>query len=130
MKILFTLAIIAVGVYFLYAKSTQAGGNNMSVIDLQAAINQEENLLVLDVRTLGEWDEGHIKGAKHIPIADLGQRLEELTNFKGTKIAVICRSGTRSAKASAFLVEQGFTDIQNIPGGMMEWEKRKFPSEK
>ena len=69
---------------------------------------------ILDVRTPGEWEAGHIEGAVHIPIAELNARLSEVPQ---QPLAVICGSGYRSAIACSLLMRNGRRDILDVPGG-------------
>lgn len=62
----------------------------------------ENDAIILDVRTKGEWNNGHIPGAKHIPIKDLQNHVDELKALK-KPFVVCCESGIRSAKAAKFL---------------------------
>jgi phage shock protein E len=74
--------------------------------------------LLLDVRTPEEFREGHVDGAKNIPVQDLARRLGEL-GPKSQHIVLYCRSGGRSAAAAQLLKSQGYqvTDI----GAMSNW---------
>lgn len=82
-------------------------------------------LTVLDVRDAGEWDEGHIKEAIHIPYYFIEQSLQEgpkeLDSYTDKPLAVICGSGQRSTIASSLLQRHGFTRLFNIVGGMDAW---------
>lgn len=78
-----------------------------------------DHAVLLDVREQHEWDAGHAPGAVHIPLMDLPHRLDELPDDSDT-LAVVCRSGGRSARAVAWLVQQGF-DVANLDGGMRAW---------
>ena len=71
---------------------------------------------VLDVRTAGEWEAGHIEEASHIPLPTLPRRMSELP--RDGQLAVICGSGYRSSIAASFLKNNGFTRVQNVMGGM------------
>lgn len=75
--------------------------------------------VILDVREPDEWEAGHIKGALHIPLADLPARLGELPD-EGD-VLVICRSGARSARAAGWLNQNGY-DATNVAGGMGAWQ--------
>ena len=74
--------------------------------------------VLLDVREPDEWQAGHVPGALHIPLADLPVRLDEVPAVDG--LVVICRSGARSARAVAWLNQNGH-DAVNFDGGMMAW---------
>lgn len=78
-----------------------------------------DHAVLVDVRERNEWDAGHAPGAVHIPLMDLPQRLDELPDDSET-LAVVCRSGGRSARAVMWLVQQGF-DVANLDGGMRAW---------
>jgi phage shock protein E len=81
--------------------------------------------LVVDVRTSGEFAAGHYPGAINIPLAEIASRIVEFGD-KNKPIVVYCRSGNRSGKARALLLEQGYKDVIN--GGsltdMMHYEKQ------
>ena len=79
------------------------------------------NLLVLDVRTVGEFNTNHLYNASLIPVDELGGRLSELEAYNDTEIIVYCGSGSRSLQASNILVSNGFTKIFNMLGGINAW---------
>lgn len=76
-----------------------------------------QGLVVLDVREPQEWEAGHVEGSVHIPLMQLGERYAELP---AGQTLVVCRSGHRSAQATAYLVHQGI-DAVNLGGGLVEW---------
>jgi len=76
-----------------------------------------DGLPVLDVREDDEWAAGHIAGARHIPLGELPARLGELPEGQ---ILVTCKMGGRSARAVAYLAQQGH-DVVNLDGGMGAW---------
>jgi NADPH-dependent 2,4-dienoyl-CoA reductase/sulfur reductase-like enzyme/rhodanese-related sulfurtransferase len=71
--------------------------------------------LVLDVRTLGEWSRGHLKGARHLPVDDVRFELAQLPRDR--RIVLTCRSGFRAHLALRTLKESGHTDVANVTGG-------------
>jgi rhodanese-related sulfurtransferase len=78
-----------------------------------------EGWVVVDVREPYEWADGHIDGALHIPLGELPARVGELDPQART--LVVCHVGARSARATAWLHQQGF-DAANLTGGMDAWE--------
>ncbi len=94
-------------------------------IDTLHAISHD--LKILDVRDQGEWDEGHIKGASHIPYYFLVERLQELDTIRS--LALICASGQRSSIACSLLQKHGFTQLFNVVGGMDAWYEAGFDTE-
>lgn len=77
------------------------------------------SLVVLDVREDAEWDAGHVDGATHIPLMELAERFDEVPT--GQQVLVVCRTGARSAQATAFLQAQGCEAV-NLAGGMKAWQ--------
>lgn len=76
-----------------------------------------EGVAVLDVREPVEWRHGHIEGATHVPLAELAIRHDEVP---AGRVVVVCRVGSRSARATVALAQQG-RDVANLDGGMVEW---------
>ena len=76
-----------------------------------------EGLHVLDVREPVEWAHGHVEGAVHLPLLQLVERLSEVPSGQ---VVVVCKVGSRSAQATAYLAQQGL-DVANLEGGMLEW---------
>lgn len=78
-------------------------------VDLKSMI--DEGAFLVDVRTPGEFNSGHVKGSVNIPLDSVTQ---QLAKFKGKKnIIVFCRSGNRSGQAKSILEQHGFTNVVN-----------------
>jgi hydroxyacylglutathione hydrolase len=90
-------------------------------IAVETLHSMRHDLKILDVRDQSEWEEGHIKGAIHIPYYFLEQRLQELDNTQ--PLALICASGQRSSIACSLLQKHGFSQLFNVVGGMDDWEE-------
>jgi rhodanese-related sulfurtransferase len=89
---------------------------------------QESGPLVLvDVRTDAEVARGMIPQARHIPLHELPQRLDELDRAATT--VIYCQSGGRSAQACAWLGQQGFAAVMNLQGGILAWARDGRPVE-
>lgn len=101
---------------------------NVPTIDHAAAARriEDEGVFVLDVREPHEWDAGHIPAAVHVPLGDLDARIAELPTDR--PIIVACKSGGRSAHATAQLTARGY-DATNLAGGTTAWHAAKLPLE-
>lgn len=86
---------------------------------------QGEDLELLDVRTVGEWQAGHIEGATHVSLGRLEHKLSELP--KERALALFCGSGYRSSIAGSIALRHGFEHVLNIRGGMGAWRKEELP---
>jgi rhodanese-related sulfurtransferase len=104
--------------------SQQEQKDTMTVDELKVKLQSDSDLVVLDVRTPEELEGslGKIDGVINIPIQELEKRIDELKQYKGKEIAVICRSGMRSQKGTMILNKNGF-NAKNVVGGMLEYRR-------
>lgn len=88
---------------------------------LKERIAAGEDLVLIDVRQPEEHAEQHIPNSMLIPLGELPARLDELEQYRDREIILYCRSGNRSGQACMFLNMQGFTNLTNLEGGMLQW---------
>lgn len=81
-----------------------------------------ENPTIIDVREPWEFEESRISGSQNIPLGTLPTKLDDLEDHKDQEIIVHCKSGGRSATAKAFLIQQGFTNVRNLEGGITAFQ--------
>lgn len=86
---------------------------------------RREGAQVIDVREPWEYERGHLPGAKNVPLGDIPERLNELTE----PLVLVCASGNRSGQAARYLEGQGFTEVANLMGGTHGWVQRGLPLE-
>jgi len=91
---------------------------------------EEDSYVILDVRTPGEFREGHLKGASNIDFYDSSfeNNLDELD--KRNKYLVYCRSGNRSRQAMFLMRDLGFEEVYNLESGIISWNDHGFLIEK
>ncbi|WP_338451657.1 rhodanese-like domain-containing protein [Niallia oryzisoli] len=77
---------------------------------------------LIDVREPNEFDNGHILGARNIPLSQLKMRLKELRPDK--PVYLYCQNGTRSARAAQLLYKKGYKDLSHLQGGFKKWTGR------
>lgn len=101
----------------------------ISVTELHQRLQTKgEKPLVVDVREQNEYDAGHIEGVRLAPLGNVEASLADVP--KDQEILLICRSGNRSGKAARRLAARGYTNLQNVDGGMLAWEKNGYPTVK
>ncbi len=103
-----------------------SGIPNVSATEAVMMLNRSKPL-VLDVRDEAEFASGHIQGAKHIPVAELANRLKEIEKFKDKPVLVHCQKGMRSKAACNILQAQQFSKLHNLQGGLDGWVEAKLP---
>jgi len=104
--------------------SVQLSYVDVNVSVAKQMIESDPNLTILDVRTQSEYESGHIQNATLIPVTELAGRLGELD--KNKEILVYCASGGRSATSSQTLVDNGFSKVYNMLGGITAWKSAGY----
>jgi len=83
-------------------------------------ISENQDIIILDVRSDYEYESGHIEGAINVPLDEI-ETFKDITDDKDVKVLVYCASGNRSKSASEKLVKLGYTEIYNF-GGLDNWK--------
>ncbi|MBU0482191.1 MAG: rhodanese-like domain-containing protein [Proteobacteria bacterium] len=87
--------------------------------------------VIIDVRTRGEYDRGHIPGAVHIPVLSLPFHLDRVpVSSRNQEVVVYCAHGPRAVLAAFFLKVAGFSNLRHLQGNFVGWEKAGYPVEK
>ena len=95
---------------------------NLSQNDWKSQLAEDDNAVILDVRTEDEWNEGYIPNAIHIDIYKGQGFIYEVDALdKSKNYYVYCKAGGRSAQACNVMGQLGFANTYNLLGGMMEW---------
>lgn len=93
--------------------------------ELQSALEKDEKIVVVDVRTQDEWDAGHLDKAKHIELGEVQKNIAAIP--KDAKMIAMCRSGQRSSIAASLLKRYGFNDVSHLKGGILAWSEAQLP---
>lgn len=127
-KGLLALALLAVAAFLPgLVRRLRAPANTVDIPALRNALADGHVAGVLDVRDEGEYAAGHIEGARHIPLAELPGRMQELGDWRERRFAVICRTDRRSAAAVRQLEAAGFAGPVLVLEGMQRWEREALP---
>ncbi len=119
------------------ALQAQTNYNEITLPELMKKKQGDHNIVIVDVRSRGEYYDtvsrgkqsniGRIKGAINIPVQELQQNpdaVKQLEAYKDKDIYLICSHSYRSRSASRILLNNGFTHVNNVQGGMTEWYRR------
>ena len=97
---------------------TACDSNSFKTIDSNVAMDLiEKEAIVIDVRTLDEYNTGHIKDSINIPV----DNISSVEYDKDSVIIVYCASGMRSSNAAKTLIDLGYTNVYNLDGGLINW---------
>src|SRR5689334_7758422 len=101
---------------------------NIDVTSVKQLRDSNQPFVLLDVRNPDEHATAKIAGSTLIPMGELQARLSELEPHKHGRIVVHCHHGGRSMRVTQFLRQQGFTQVQNLDGGIDAWSLQVDPS--
>ncbi|HXZ93471.1 MAG TPA: rhodanese-like domain-containing protein [Burkholderiales bacterium] len=127
--LLFAVAVTSGAMLIWPMLRRPGGGPAASTLQTTQMINRQD-AVVVDVREDAEYAKGHVMGARHIPLAQLGARAGELQKFKSRPLIAYCETGTRSGQAVSLLRKQGFEQVFNLTGGFAAWQQAGLPVEK
>lgn len=113
-------------VLLLAGCSSSSSANNLSVTEFSAKA-AESGVITLDVRTPGEYAEGHLQNAQLIDFQSGNFENEILSLDKNATYAVYCRSGSRSGQAVKVMHDAGFHNVYNLNGGVIDWTNAGLP---
>ncbi len=102
------------------------GVKEVGIAEALQLINHK-NALVLDVREENEFNAGHILNSRLVPLGKIKENIGDLERYRERPIVVVCRSGQRTTAACVLLGKHGFSQVYNLAGGIMAWQKANLP---
>jgi rhodanese-related sulfurtransferase len=93
-------------------------------------LNNNDDALVIDIRPVAEYKNGHIKGAKNIPLNEFASGIDGYSKFKDKPVLIYCNSGNTTTRAIKLLKKAGFEKINNLQGGIAAWKEANMPLSK
>ena len=104
-------------------------GSGLSPQDMVQLMNREK-AVVIDVCSPEEFAQGHVIGAKNLPLGDVEAKLAQVVKNKATPVVMVCQVGARSARAAATAQKLGYDNAQSLAGGLKAWQAANMPVEK
>ena len=126
-KLIYIVIIIVVGIIILTLNGQGKHDENevkikhVSMDDIVQIMNENNNYVILDVRTIEEYNEGHIPDAICIPNETIDNNIINQIPDKEQLILIYCRSGNRSKQAAEKLKKLGYTNLIDF-GGIIDWK--------
>ena len=102
---------------------------NISPIELQARLDRNEKMRLIDVREADEWAVARLPQAELVPLSQFQQRATEALAPE-EEIVLYCHHGMRSARAQSYLKAQGYAHVLNLTGGIDAWAVQVDPTMK
>ncbi len=119
--------VLLIVLVIAYEVRLKAAGPELGPADAVRLINR--GATVLDIRPAAQFAEGHIVGARNLPLDRFGEQLESLAKKKDRPVLVCCEMGNSGVKAAAALRQAGFSQVLNMKGGLMAWRRENLPLE-
>ena len=116
---------LAAGLTLLLLRSPAAGDGAVSPAEAARLLKQQKDLQLIDVRTPAEFADGHLAGARLIPLQEIALRLAEIDKQK--PVLLYCHTGHRSGYALKLLQEHGYAQAKHIEGGLIAWQAAGLP---
>jgi len=108
-------------------EKARANTTQVSIQELKEAIDNDDDILIFDVRTIREYEAAHVPDAYHIDRGLLEFAVWAVADDMDEEIFVYCRTGARAALASQRLQELGFTNVNSVATGAVDWTKSGYP---
>jgi rhodanese-related sulfurtransferase len=115
-----TILISVIAVYLLFKLFGVLGRWGIKQITPKE-LDQKKGMMLIDIRTDKEFERGHIPGAVHVPLAEIGDRVKKLKKDK--ELVVYCQSGNRSIWAIKRLMGMGYKNLSSLKGGYNAWKR-------
>ena len=110
----------------VWTSISTTGAGQVSPTDAVALISRED-AVVIDLRSDGEFRNGHIVNAVHIPFDQIETRLGRLGKYRQRPVIAACRTGQQSASLAKRLRSEGFERVHRLQGGMVAWQNADLP---
>lgn len=120
------LAVLLIALMYVEFKDSGRGARKLSIQEAIRFMNQRKSL-VFDLRTLDQFQKGHIADARHAPPEDLRSAPNTFIKKQDLPILLIDEHGTQAASTAAFLKAKGYADTCLLEGGMQAWRKENLP---
>lgn len=102
------------------------GQRPISVQDAVRLMNSKD-AIVVDTRSVSDYNKGHILNARHVPMAGIESRAREISKATDRTIICYCGAGTVAPQAAAKLRRLGYTDVHALKGGINGWQADGLP---
>ena len=121
LAILITVTIILIYREQPNGENEMINGSNISQALAKQIMDENPDILIIDVRTTEEFNQGHIENALSLSDEKVATQIQNIAPDKNQLILIYCRSGRRSQAAVRTMVNLGYTNVYNF-GGIIDWQ--------
>ncbi|MGY0505894.1 rhodanese-like domain-containing protein [Luteimonas sp. e5] len=120
------LAAVTAALVFSELSRLWQGFKRLKPAELTALMNRE-NALVIDIRAMNEFQQGHISGSKNVLMSQFDPESKLLAKAKALPVAVVCKTGMSATGVAKRLVKAGFEKVFVLDGGIAAWQQADLP---
>jgi rhodanese-related sulfurtransferase len=120
---------LASGAMLMWPLVKGATGGSLSTAGAVQLINREK-AVVIDVSEAEEYAQGHVGGAKNVPLNQIEEKLPTTVKNKALPVILVCANGARANRALATVKKLGYEQAQALAGGLKAWKEANLPVEK
>lgn len=122
-------ALLGVMVMLIKAELDHQGskGSLLSPAKAIRLMNNSQDALIVDVRSVADFKKGHIKGSKNTPLSEFSGVIDKYKAYKDKDVLVYCYSGNTATRAIKLLRKAGFEKVNNLQGGISAWKEANMP---
>lgn len=120
------LAGLTLAILYTEASGLWQGFKTLKPGELTALVNRE-NALVVDIRAMNDFQQGHISGSKNVLMSQFDPESKQLATAKALPVVVVCNAGLTAAGAAKRLVKAGFEKVYVLDGGVEGWRSAGLP---
>lgn len=100
-----------------------------TVDEVMKALEGKKDVVILDVRTPGEFSRGKIKGSINVPVDSITDQVEKIVQDKDQLVYIYCLSGSRSAIGADQMDKLGYSNVYSVKSGLLAWRAKHYPLE-
>jgi phage shock protein E len=120
--------IIALSLSLFATSSSAIYFGSLEKVTPEQLLNNRDAYIVLDVRSVKEFNASHIEGAINIPHTEIAQHLATIQSWQDKEIVVHCKSGYRAGKAERLLLDHKVVNIKHLEGDFNAWQDKGLPT--
>jgi len=121
--VIIVLSVVVVPGVAIILYRSRSGAPDILQSQLKEWMQQKSDICILDVRSVDEYNSGHIPGAINISYKEVSTHLDELKSFAEKNVVVYCERGVRARIAQKALEKAGFSGVYHLTGGMARWRE-------
>ncbi len=121
--------LVAVLLILSYVQTAMSGSQNLTTVGATEVVNRENGVMV-DLRSIADFNKGHIPGSINLPFTKLKDSMKDLEKYQDNPMIMVCNTGMQAGAASTMLRAKGFKDVHKLKGGIQSWTAENLPLKK